>query len=63
MAKAKSVTIKLTPKQRAALKSLTGEEHAAVMFEGTRKALSAKLAPTVISPRPGHPGGRWVETV
>jgi len=45
MAKPKNVTINLTPKQREALRALTGDDHAAVVFEGSKKALRAKLAP------------------
>ena len=49
MAKPKSVTIKLTPKQRDQLRKLTGNEHTEVMFEsvttrGKKVAAKASLA-------------------
>ena len=49
MAKPKSVTIKLTPKQRDQLRKLTGDEHREVMFEsvttrGKKVAAKASLA-------------------
>ena len=49
MAKAKSVTIKLTEKQRQQLRKLTGNDHSEVMFEkvatrGSRVAAKASLA-------------------
>ena len=49
MAKPKSVTIKLTPKQREQLRKLTGNEHTEVLFEsvttrGKKVAAKASLA-------------------
>ena len=49
MSKPKSVTIKLTPKQRDQLQKLTGNEHTEVMFEsvttrGKKIAAKASLA-------------------
>ena len=49
MSKPKSVTIKLTPKQRDQLQKLTGTEHTEVMFEsvttrGKKIAAKASLA-------------------
>ena len=56
MARPKSVTIKLTPKQRAELHRLTGNEHSEVLFEsvknyrsgaiGSKATLSQKTAPS-----------------
>lgn len=43
MARPKTVTISLTPKQRAEIKKLTGEEHKEMKFE--RSALGIKTAP------------------
>lgn len=49
MARPKSVTIKLTPKQREQLRKLTGTEHTEVLFEsvatrGKKVAAKASLA-------------------
>jgi hypothetical protein len=49
MARPKSVTIKLTPKQREQLRKLTGNEHTEVLFEsvttrGKKVAAKASLA-------------------
>jgi hypothetical protein len=49
MARPKSVTIKLTDKQRSQIKRLTGEEHGEVKFE--RSALSSKAPPKRFVPR------------
>lgn len=51
MARPKSVTLKLTPKQREMLKKLTGSDHTEVKFEATQatlggKSLAAKSAPS-----------------
>jgi hypothetical protein len=66
MARPKSVTIKLTPKQRAELHRLTGNEHTEVLFEsvknyrsgaiGSKATLSKKTAPAggKIKPIFGH---------
>ena len=43
MAEIKSVTIKLTDKQRSQIRNLTGENHTEVRFE--RTALESKVAP------------------
>lgn len=43
MARPKTVTINLTPKQRQAIKKLTGEDHKEMKFE--RSALGIKTAP------------------
>ena len=43
MARPKSVTIKLTPKQRAELQRLTGENHTEVMFEAAKAYRSGAI--------------------
>jgi hypothetical protein len=67
MARAKNVTIKLTPKQRAELHRLTGQEHSEVMFEsvktyrngaiGSKATLARKSAPKMISEAKYHVTG------
>ena len=44
MARPKTVTIKLSPKPRAELKRLTGENHSEVMFESVKLYRSGKIA-------------------
>ncbi len=62
MARPKNVTIKLTPKQRAELHRLTGQEHSEVMFEsvktyrngaiGSKATLARKSAPRSLAESP-----------
>lgn len=68
--KPQSVTIELTPTQRAKLHKLTGQEHSEIRVEvakgsGTKKPLSAKAAPRpgVIDPRDGRGGTTGMPTV